>query len=198
MKTPINNPASTFYNLLLQLPQSHPKSCKLLLDLVQAGMPEILAAQQLVFGARSKLGDGGDVQPLQRLAAANREFQIDDLLVENLGSDVADDDGRPADRGTALALLGRLAQPQSLGGQQALDLIQTCLAEVLVAQQFLLAGAQQVAKALDVHLLETIAAAHRKLEIGDRDVEYRVAPIAASLGVFIVEHRPRRLDVLHV
>ena len=52
-------------------------------------MPEILAAQQLVFRARGQLGQRIDVQPLKRLSAADRKLQVRHALVENFRRSVA-------------------------------------------------------------------------------------------------------------
>ena len=43
--------------LVFQLPQPHPEGGELLLDFVQAGLAEVLAAEQLVFGAAGELAE---------------------------------------------------------------------------------------------------------------------------------------------
>src|SRR5258708_37334723 len=42
---------------IFQLPQSQSERRQLLFDLVQAGLPEVLAAEQLILGAGGKLAD---------------------------------------------------------------------------------------------------------------------------------------------
>src|SRR2546429_130500 len=62
---------------IFQLPQPQPKCPQLLLDLIEAGLPEVFAAQQLRLRAAGQFADGGDVEPLQCFAAADRELEVD-------------------------------------------------------------------------------------------------------------------------
>ena len=57
-----------------QLPQPKPKGRKLLLDFIEAGLAEILATEQFGLGAAGQLTDAVDIQPLQRLAAADGQL----------------------------------------------------------------------------------------------------------------------------
>src|SRR5918993_3856131 len=63
------------HSLFLELPQRQSELRELLLDLVQARLAEVLAAQQLVLRAAGQLAQRVDRQPLERLAAADGQFQ---------------------------------------------------------------------------------------------------------------------------
>src|SRR5438067_8782004 len=68
------------YSSFFKLPQAHAEGGELLLDLVQARLAEVLAAEELVFGAGGELADRVDVKPLERLAAADGELEVGDVL----------------------------------------------------------------------------------------------------------------------
>ncbi len=60
-----------------------PNVAKLLLDFIQAGLAEILAAKQFVFRASRQFAKRIDIEPLQRLPAPDGKFQISDVLAED-------------------------------------------------------------------------------------------------------------------
>ena len=67
--------------------------------------------------------------------------------------------------GLAHLLVANWPELQALRGQHLADFDQRRLAEILAGQQFLLAGAGQIAERVDAHLLQAIAAADRQLEV---------------------------------
>src|SRR4051794_3340115 len=74
---------------VFQLPQAQAERAELLLDLVERGLAEVLAPQELGFGAAGQLADGRDVQPLERLARADRQLEVGDRLAHQLRREVA-------------------------------------------------------------------------------------------------------------
>lgn len=172
----------------------------MLFDLVEGGLAEVLAAEEFVLGAGGEFADGVDVEPLEGLAGADGEFEVGDGLGEHFGGNVAGNSRAAGAGGTTGSISGfvqRLAKAKALGSQQRLDLVEGGFAEVLVREKFLLAGLEEVAERADVHLLEAVARADGKLEVGDGDFEDGVAAGEGALVIGEV-HGPGGLDVLHI
>ena len=74
--------------LFVKLSEAQAERAKLLLDLVQARLTEILAAQQLVLGPHGQFADRDDIQTLKGLPAADAELEIGDRLDEQFRRDV--------------------------------------------------------------------------------------------------------------
>src|SRR3954471_5420107 len=75
--------------LLFELAEAHAHLGEDLLQFVEAGRAEVLAAEQLIFRAAGELADGGDVQTLKRLARADGKLDVVDRLAEQLFRNVA-------------------------------------------------------------------------------------------------------------
>src|SRR5205807_3238197 len=113
-----------------------------------------------------------DAEPVHALAGADAQVQLGHRLVEHGLFLLAQVVGAGEAALELAALFQRLAEPQTSARQDFLDLAKRGLAEILAAQELLLADARQIAKRADVHLLEAIAAADGQLEIGYRNLQH--------------------------
>ena len=73
-----------------------------------------------------------DIQPLQGLAAANRQFQVGHALAEDFRRDISRH-RRSAPYSSRRGGLGVLSEAKALLGQKRLDLVQAGFAEILIA-----------------------------------------------------------------
>src|SRR5690554_142949 len=165
-----------------------------LANFIEACLPEIAAGKQLGFASTDEFSKGLDVKFLDRLSRPARRVELCDGRGVNAFVRwwsrrllCGDGDG---------IFVKRLTKTQSLGVKHVLDFLQRCLAEVLVCQKLGLGGAHQVSECANVHLLEAVAGTYRKLEIGDGNIQHRIATGKSFRLVLVEVHRLGIIDIL--
>lgn len=180
---------------------------QLLSDFVQRSHTEVLGGQQFVWRALNEFAKGRDGQSSHALAGTDGQVEIGDrsrehglFLRRQIRSNKPETGGTDwtGERFFRLGGLQVLANLQAVRGHQVADFDQRRFAEVLPFQQIGLRDLGQVTEGHDIHAGETVAAADRQFEIGNRTAEQLSQPSFVASHIVVVVHLAGGFDVLHV